>query len=333
MGADGIEPDTEKFTAICNMTAQTDVNELQTFLGMANYLDMFTTHLATVSAPLRDVCKTNVPYDWGPEHDAAFSNLKKAVSSNEVLRYYDSTKPLVIQVDASQRGLGAALLQANGPIAFASKSLAETESRYSNIEREMLGIGFGLVRFHQYIYGRHVEVHTDHKPLESIYTKHLFAAPPRLAHMLLRIKQFDVSIKYVPGSDVKLADTLSRANPCNTGGIRGLDLSVHELHVHLNASPTRIVEIRMETSKDITLHALCETISIGWPENRAHYPARLMPFWNFRDELSVEHGLIPKGQRIILPKSLHAAGPLCTPRSRKMQASCKGRCLLVWYQS
>ena len=79
-----------------------------------------------------------------PEHDAAFSNLKKAISSNEVLRYYYNTKPLVIQVDDSQRGLGAALLQANGPIAFASKSLTETESRYSNIDREMLGIVFGL---------------------------------------------------------------------------------------------------------------------------------------------------------------------------------------------
>ena len=114
---------------MCNMTALTDVEELQTFLGMANYLGRFTPHLATVSAPLRDVCKTDVPYDWGPEHDAALSNLKKAISSNEVLRYYDSTKPLVIQVDASQRGLGVALPQANGHIAFASKALTETGNR------------------------------------------------------------------------------------------------------------------------------------------------------------------------------------------------------------
>ena len=168
------------------MTAPTHVKELQTFLGLAN----FTPHLATV------ICTKPTFYDWGPEHDAASSNLKKAISSNEVLRYYDCTKPLVIQVGVLQRGLGTALLQANDPIAFANKSLTETESRYSNIEREMLGIMFGLERFHQCVYGRHVEVHTDHKPLESIYTKHLFAAPPRLARMLLRIQQYDVSIKY-----------------------------------------------------------------------------------------------------------------------------------------
>ena len=138
-------------------------------------------------------------------------------------------------------------------MAFASKSLTEAESRYSNTEREMLSIVFGLERFHQYVYGRHVEVNTDHKPLESIYTKHLVAAPPSLARMISRLQQYDVSIKYVPGSDVKL----SRVNPCNTGPIRGLDLYVHEVHMHLNASPTRIVEIRMETSKDSILHALC----------------------------------------------------------------------------
>ena len=97
IGADGIEPDPEKVTAICNMTAPTDVKQLQTFIGLANDLVRFTPHLATVSATLRDLCKTDVPYDWGPEHDAAFSNLKKAISSNEVLRYYDSTKPPVIQ--------------------------------------------------------------------------------------------------------------------------------------------------------------------------------------------------------------------------------------------
>ena len=219
-------------TAICNMTSPTDVKELQTFLGLANYLGRFTPHLATVSAPLIDLCKTNVPYDWGPEHDAAFTNSKKAISSNEVLRYYDSTKPLVIQVDSSHRGIGAAVLQENGPIAFASMSLTETESRYSTIEHEILGIVFGLERFHQYVYGWHVEVHTDHKLLESIYTKHCLRCPSQVGTYATPHK----------------TDALARVIPCNTGPIRGLDLSVYEVHMHLNASPTRIVEIRMETS-------------------------------------------------------------------------------------
>ena len=100
IGADGIEPDPDKVTATCNTTAPTDVKELQTFLGLANNLGKCTPRLATVSAPLRYVCQTDVLCDWGPEHDAAFSNLKKTISSNEVLRYHDSTTPLVIQVQA-----------------------------------------------------------------------------------------------------------------------------------------------------------------------------------------------------------------------------------------
>ena len=307
IGAEGIEPDPAKVTAICNMKAPNDIKELQTFLGMANYLGRFTPHLATLSAPLRDLCKADVPYDWGPEHDAAFSALKKTISSSEVLRYYDNTKPLILQVDASQRGLGAALLQDGGPIAFASKSLTETESRYTNIEREMLGIVFGLERFHQYVYGRHVDVHTDHKPLEAISGKHLINAPPRLARMLLRIRQYDATIKYVPGRDIPLADALSRVNPCNTGPIEGIDLSVHETHMYLNASPARITQIRDETENDGTLHALREIISHGWPESRAQCPVHLMDFWNFRDELNVEDGIVLKGNRIVVPKSLHAA--------------------------
>ena len=88
------------------------------------------------------------------------------------------------------------------------------------------------------------------------------AAPPRLVSMLLCIHAtpYKVNMKYVPGSDVKMGDVLSRVNPRNTCPIRGLAMSAHEVHVHLNASPTLIVETRMETSKDSTLHALCDIL-------------------------------------------------------------------------
>ena len=83
--------------------------------------------------------------------------------------YYDPKKPLTLQVDASGRGLRCALIQENGPVAYAGKSLIGAETRYSNIERELLGIVYSLERFHEYVYGRHVTIETDHKPLVSIY--------------------------------------------------------------------------------------------------------------------------------------------------------------------
>ena len=158
------------------------------------------------------------------------------------LQYFDSTQPVSIQVDASQRGIGAVLLQANGPVEFASKLLPKAESRYSNIEREMLTVLFGLERFHYYAYGRPVVVESDHKPLEAIFKKHLSSAPPRLARMLLRIQKYDVQIKHLPGKDIPVAEALSRISSCPGESLQGLDISVH------NASPTRVCQIQEETA-------------------------------------------------------------------------------------
>ena len=109
------------------------------------------------------------------------------------LAYYNRTKPVVIQTDASEVGLGAALLQGGWPIAFASKTLTDVESCYANIERERvcLSVCFGLKKFHTYNYGRHVLIENDHKLLEMIQHKPIHAAPPRLQQMLLHMQKYD----------------------------------------------------------------------------------------------------------------------------------------------
>ena len=191
-------------------------------------------------------------------------------------------------MDTSQRGLGAVLLQANGPVEFASKLLTATESRYSNIEREMLAVLFGLEKFHYYAYGRPVVVESDHKPLEAIVKKHLSSAPPRIARMMLRIQKYDVQIKYVPGKDIPVADALSRISLCYDEAIQGLDISEHEVYLQLNSSPMRVSQIREETDKDTTLLALREIIMHGWPEKRSNCPASLRAYWNYR--LTVANG-------------------------------------------
>ena len=189
------------------------------------------------------------------------------------LQYFDSTQPLTIQVDASQRGLGAVLRQANGPVEFASKLWTAAESRYSNIEREILAVLFGLEKFHCYAYDRPVVVESDHKPLEAIFKKHLSSVPPRIARMMLRIQTYDAQIKYVPRKDIPVADALSRISSCYGEAIQGLDVSVHEVHLHLNVSPTRVSQIREETDKDTTISALREVIMRGWPEKRSNCPS------------------------------------------------------------
>ena len=226
------------------MTAPKDVKELQTFLGLATYLQRFTPHLSKLAAPLRDLCKKDTIFSWEKGHQEAFENLKQELLSPKVLQYFDKDKPITIQVDASQKGLGAALLQDHGAIEYTSKTLSDTESRYSNIEREMHAVLFGLERFHYYAFGHPVTVESDHKPLESIFKKHLNKASPRLRRMLLRIQKYNVTIKYVPGKEITLADALSRVNPCAGDEIKGLQITVREIHAALNASPMRIKAIK-----------------------------------------------------------------------------------------
>ena len=169
-------------------------------------------HLSHHTEPLQAMLKQEAVYAWDEMANASFQKIKDLIakSAAQPLRYYDQMKPVTLQVDASQRELGACLLQEGQPIAFASKSLKDTETRYANTERELLAIVFACQQFNTYVLGRPFTVESDHKPLEMIHHKSLASAPPRLQHMVLQLQQYDVTIIYKPGKEMLLADALSR---------------------------------------------------------------------------------------------------------------------------
>ena len=110
------------------------------------------------------------------------------------------------------QGLGAVLMQNNKPVTYASRTLTQTEREYAQIEKECLSIVFRCERFRHYLYGRDtVLVETDHKPLEIIFRKLLLTAPKRLQRMLLRLQSFNIYVTYKKGTQMYVADTLSRA--------------------------------------------------------------------------------------------------------------------------
>ena len=106
---------------------------------------------------------------------------------------------VTVQADASLRGLGACLTQQHKgkdqPITLASKSLKDEETRYANIERELLAIVFACQHFSTYLLGRSFVAESDHKPLKMIAMKNL-ANAPHLQRMLLELQRYDVTIKY-----------------------------------------------------------------------------------------------------------------------------------------
>ena len=112
--------------------------EVKHFLGMVTYLGKFIQNLSEISAPLQNLLKEGIAFQW--EQEQAPVDLKKLCAEPPVLKYYDESKPVEIQCDASQSGVGAVLMQEERPIAYTSHAMTDTEKRYAQIEREMLSI-------------------------------------------------------------------------------------------------------------------------------------------------------------------------------------------------
>ena len=231
----------------------------------------------------------------------AFDSVKNLISRDTILSYYDRTKPVILQVDASHKGIGVALVQENRPIAFASKAMTSAESRYANIERELLAVVFGCTKFHTYLYGREFVTESDHRPLEQIQKKNLTKAPPRLQRMLLQLQPYDMTIKYKPGKEMVLADALSRLNPMVQEPIPGLDIRIHEM---IQVSVVKLTEIQQETAKDTTLQLLQQQVIQGWPYSIKGVQAAVKPYWSMRDDLGIQDGVLLMGSRMVIPESL-----------------------------
>ncbi|XP_028416269.1 uncharacterized protein K02A2.6-like [Dendronephthya gigantea] len=305
--AEGIRPDQTKIEAIINMPAPQDKAGVQRLLGMVNYLAKFIPEMSEITAPLRELLKINVPWHWTTKHATAFQKIKEILSTDRVLRYYDVTKPVVLQTDASKKGLGAVLLQDGFPVAYASRTMTTTQERYAQIEKELLAVVFACERFHQYIYGKTVEVHSDHKPLESILKKPLGAAPARLQRMLLRLQKYDINLIYKQGKLLKVADTLSRAQLAETAeeiSEQEMKSQVHLIYANLPCSSRIIEEMRHETARDPVLQKVIQLHRVGWPQSKKDLPKDLKEYWNHKLELNENQGIILKDQKIVVPLAL-----------------------------
>ena len=182
-----------------------NVAGIQRILGMSQYLSKFLPRLSDITKPLRDLTRQDAEWIWDEPQQSAFECLKQAVSAMPVLRYYNLKEDVTIQCDASQRGLGSALLQGGQPVAYASSAFTDTEVNYAQIEKELLAIFFAREKFEAYNYGRDsVRVQTDHKPLESIFRKELCTAPKRLQGMLLRLQKYSLDVIYLKGEKIWL---------------------------------------------------------------------------------------------------------------------------------
>ena len=321
--ANGLKIDPEKTKAIRNMPIPTDKQGVQRLLGMVNFVQKFAPRLAEITTPLRNLIKKGNEFKWDEHvHGKALDEIRQTLAEPPVLRFFDPNVTPVLQCDASMNGLGACLLQDNQPVAYASRSLTPTEVQYAQIEKEMLSIVFGMERFESYLYGRKVIVESDHKPLESIL-KSLLSVPKRLQRMMLRLQKFELEVVYKKGPLMFMADTLSRATleQSNTQAVREAEevMVIHDTRSatekeleqidmlqNLAVRETTLVQIKQQTEADGHLQELARIIKEGWPSKQADVPSPLRVYYPFRDELTVQNGIILKGERLIVPERMRA---------------------------
>ena len=149
-------------------------------------------------------------------------------------------------------------------------------------------------------------VETDHSPLEQIFKKNINEAPSRLQRLLLKCLRFDVNVQYKQGRSIPVADALSRVchkKPAPTAENMTED-SVPQRNIHFISTPIDLTAVKSSAALDPTLNLLKNTIFNGWPPYRKQCPQELWEFWNFRCDLTVEDGLVLKGNRIVIPAAM-----------------------------
>lgn len=209
----GLMPNSDKIRAVLNFPLPRTTTEIKSFLGLVGYYRKFIKDFAKLTQPLTSCLKKKNNIDvTKQDYIDAFEKCKELLTNAPVLQFPDFSKPFVLTTDASNYALGAVLSQgpvgSDKPIAYASRTLNDAETRYSTIEKELLAIVWATKYFRPYLYGKKFTIYTDHRPLAWINS--IKEPNSKLTRWKLRLEEFDYNIIYKNGKQNCNADALSR---------------------------------------------------------------------------------------------------------------------------
>lgn len=303
--AQGVQPDKDKIKAILNMPRPTDKTGVLRIMGMVNFIGKFIPNLTAKTPCIHELLHNYCNFKWAPKHEQEWQSLKRTLTTAPALAYYDHKKKLKISTDASKDGIGAVLLQAEGqhwkPVAYASRAMTNSERTYAQIEKECLGVAYGLERFHSYVYGlSSFTVETDHRPLVSIIKKNLNKMSPRIQRLMMKMQRYDFELVYTPGKHLVLADTLSRApaDSCLSTTDEDIESHINMVSSVLPVSDTKSRQIAEATTHDTELQRVIQNMDDGCP------PGSCPLYYHVRGDLSFIDGLLLKKGRIVIPEAL-----------------------------
>ena len=307
IGSDGIHPLPEKVKAIKEAPSPTCVSELKAYLGLLSYYGKFLANLSTVLAPLYRLLRKDVKWRWKVAEKKAFQASKDLLTSSQLLVHFDEKLPLILACDASAYGVGAVLAHrledgSEKPIAYTSRTLTKAERNYSQLEKEGLACVFGVKKFHAYLLGHPFELVTDHKPLLALLGECKASsqqASARVKRWSLFMSSYEYTMTFRNTQLHGNADALSRLPVLVEGPEPKDPPELVLLLEHLDDSPVTAVQIESWTRRDPSLAPVMQALQQGWPEEGS---PELEPFQSKRSELSLFHGCILWGSRVVVPQ-------------------------------
>lgn len=309
ISAAGLRPDLDHIKAVADAPTPHDAPALRSFLGLTSFYSKFIPNYSVVVEPLRALLRKDCKYAWTTDAQHAFTQVKTLIVTSPALALYDPALPTIVTTDACDYGIGAVLTQLHGDtektVAFASRTLTDSERKYSTIEKEALACVWATERWRTYLWGNHFTLCTDHSPLTTLLTtKGLGRAGMRIARWSARLLNFNYTIKYKRGCDNVIADCLSR-----------LPLP----HADMDVEPdTEVVALVSDDFAAITaaeLTAACKDCPVlqqvrhymqhGWPRTHKGLDPAIQPYFKLQTELSAHGDCIIRGShRVVVPSEL-----------------------------
>lgn len=245
---DGVSIDNSRISPILDYARPRSVKDIRRLLGLAGFYQRFIRNYSSIVAPISDLLKkTKSKFIWTEAAEKAFGDLKAALVSAPILSNPDFNCPFVIESDASDNAVGAALIQLQDGqpkvIAYFSKKLSNTQKKYASVEKECLGVLLAIEHFRHYVEGTRFKVVTDARSLLWLFTIGVESGNSKLLRWALKIQSYDIELEYRKGKNNILADCLSRS--LETIETLAIDPEYQELQNKIKQDPMKFPDFRI----------------------------------------------------------------------------------------
>lgn len=314
LSGEGVSPVDDHIRAIRDAPQPENARELRSFLGLCGWVAQFVHGYAEVTAPLFELLRKNVIFDWTESHTYAFQLLKTRIAQAKPLQPFDLERKTFVTTDASEKGAGAVLSQvddqgAERVVAFWSRRFTSSEANYSVTEREALAAVQAVEKWRIYLWGRHFTLRTDHSALRSVLSARFSGrVGARVARWQARLIPFSYTVQYVPGHQLPGADALSRLP---------LDFAAedeaaaadddYEVIALLSEGENCVSreDLRTASRADEQLTAVRHCLHHGFPKSSKDCEPAVKPFFPIRHELSTDGELVIRAEtQVVVPNSL-----------------------------